>query len=149
MYNKVIMMGRICNDLALKETSQGTPVLTFTIACDRRFQQKGEDRKADFFNCIAWRNEAEFISRYFVKGKPILIEGELQNRTYKDKNGAEKWITEIIIDRAAFTGSDGKKEQPPLPDEPPKAAKKEAAAEQTEASAGDVSIEPTDDAYPF
>ena len=87
MYNKVIMMGRIVNDLELRSTPAGASVLSFRIAVDRRFQTKGEDRKSDFFNVVAWRNEAEFISRYFAKGRMILIEGELQNRSYQDKNG--------------------------------------------------------------
>lgn len=104
MYNKVIMLGRITKDLEIKTTPAGVSVLTFSIAVDRRYQEKGADRKSDFFNCVAWRNEAEFISRFFSKGSAILIEGELQNRSYKDKNGAEKWLTEIIVDRATFTG---------------------------------------------
>ena len=75
MYNKVILLGRITQDLQLKTTPQGTSVLTFSIAVDRRFQTKGEEKKADFFNCVAWRQEAEFISRYWTKGRPILVEG--------------------------------------------------------------------------
>ena len=105
MYNKVIMLGRITQDLELKTTPSGVSVLTFSIAVDRRFQTKGEEKKSDFFNCVAWRNEADFISRYWSKGKPIMIEGELQNRSYTDKNGATKYITEIIVDRACFTGN--------------------------------------------
>ena len=91
MYNKVIMMGRIVNDLELRSTPAGASVLSFRIA-------------VDFFNVVAWRNEAEFISRYFAKGRMILIEGELQNRSYQDKNGNTAYITEIIVDRSTFTG---------------------------------------------
>lgn len=104
MYNKVIMLGRITQDLELKTTPSGVSVLTFSIAVDRRFQTKGEEKKSDFFNCVAWRNEADFISRFWSKGKAILIEGELQNRSYTDKNGVTRYITEIIVDRASFTG---------------------------------------------
>ena len=104
MFNKVIMLGRVTQDLELKTTTNGIPVLSFSIAVDRRFQNKGEEKKADFFNCVAWRNEAEFISRYWSKGRPILIEGELQNRSYVDKNNVTKYVTEIIVDRASFTG---------------------------------------------
>jgi len=104
MYNKVIMLGRITQDLELKTTPTGVSVLSFSIAVDRRFQNKGEEKKSDFFNCVAWRNEAEFISRFWTKGRPILIEGELQNRSYVDKNGNTRYITEIIVDRATFTG---------------------------------------------
>lgn len=104
MYNKVILLGRITQDLELKTTPTGVSVLSFSIAVDRRFQTKGEERKADFFNCVAWRNEADFISRFWSKGRPILIEGELQNRSYVDKNGVTRYVTEVIVDRASFTG---------------------------------------------
>lgn len=104
MYNKVIMMGRIANDLELKTTQSGVSVLSFRIAVDRRFQTKGEEKKSDFFNVVAWRNEAEFISRYFSKGRMILVEGELQTRSYVDKNGNNAYVTEIIADRTTFTG---------------------------------------------
>lgn len=104
MYNRVILLGRITQDLVLKTTPSGVSVLSFSIAVDRRFQQKGEEKKSDFFNCVAWRQEAEFISRFWSKGRAILIEGELQNRTYDDKNGVKRYVTEVIVDRASFTG---------------------------------------------
>lgn len=104
MYNKAIIMGRITNDLELKTTPQGASVLAFSVAVDRRYQTKGEEKKTDFFNVVAWRNEAEFISRYFSKGRMILIEGELQTRAYTDKNNNTVRVTEIIADRACFTG---------------------------------------------
>ncbi|MCM1335086.1 MAG: single-stranded DNA-binding protein [Bacteroides sp.] len=104
MYNKVILLGRITQDLELKTTQSGVSVLSFSVAVDRRYQTKGEERKADFINCVAWRNEAEFISRYWSKGRPILVEGELQTRSYIDKNNITRYVTEVIVDRASFTG---------------------------------------------
>lgn len=104
MYNKAILMGRITKDLELKTTPSGVSVLSFSIAVDRKYQAKGEEKKTDFFNCVAWRNEAEFIARWFAKGKMILVEGELQNRTYDDNNGITRYVTELIVDRATFTG---------------------------------------------
>lgn len=104
MYNKTILMGRITKDLELKTTASGVSVLSFSIAVDRRYQAKGEEKKTDFFNCVAWRNEAEFISHWFGKGKMILVEGELQNRTYEDNSGVTRYVTELIVDRATFTG---------------------------------------------
>lgn len=104
MYNKVIIMGRISSDLELKTTPQGASVLAFPVAVDRRFQTKGEEKKTDFFNVVAWRNEAEFISKYFSKGRMILIEGELQTRAYTDKNNNTVRVTEIVADRVTFTG---------------------------------------------
>ena len=79
MYNKVILMGRITHDLELKTTPSGANVCSFSIAVDRRFQQKGEEKKSDFFNIVAWRQQADFVTRYFGKGRMILVEGELQN----------------------------------------------------------------------
>lgn len=104
MYNKAILMGRIVNDLELKTTPSGVSVLSFRIAVDRRYQTKGEEKKTDFLNIVAWRNEAEFISRYFSKGRMILIEGEIQTRSYQDKNGNTAYVTEIVADRSTFTG---------------------------------------------
>lgn len=104
MYNKVILMGRITHDLELKTTPSGANVCSFSIAVDRRFQNKGEEKQTDFFNIVAWRQQAEFVTRYFCKGRMIMVEGELQTRTYTDKNGANVRITEVIADRISFTG---------------------------------------------
>ena len=127
MYNRVILMGRICNNLELKTTPSGVPVLTFGLAVERRYQADKENKATDFFNIVAWRMEAEFISRFFAKGRMILIEGELQTRKYTDKAGAERQITEIIVDRATFTGEKSAREAPPLPEEPPQYRKQETA----------------------
>lgn len=104
MYNKVIMMGRITHDLELKTTPTGANVCSFGIAVDRRFQQKGEERKTDFFNVVAWRQHADFVCRYFGKGRMILVEGELQTRFYTDKNGVNVKVIEIVAERISFTG---------------------------------------------
>lgn len=104
MYNKVIMMGRIVNDLELKTTPQGISVCSFRIAVDRRYAAQGEERKSDFFNVVAWRQSAEFLARYFGKGRMILVEGELTTRQYTDKNGNPNTWYEIVADRLSFTG---------------------------------------------
>lgn len=104
MYNKAILMGRICNDLELKTIPSGASVLSFRLAVDRAYQIKGEERKADFFNIVAWRSTAEFISRYFSKGRMILVEGELQTRQYVDKNGSTQNVVELVVNSAHFTG---------------------------------------------
>ena len=103
-FNRVILMGRITHDLELKQTPSGVNVCSFSIAVDRRFQAKGEDKKTDFFNIVTWRQQAEFVTRYFAKGRMILVEGELQTRTYKDKNGQDVRIVEIVADQVCFTG---------------------------------------------
>lgn len=140
MYNKVILMGRITHDLELKTTPSGANVCSFSIAVDRRFQQKGEDRKADFFNVIAWRQRAEFVTCYFGKGRMILVEGELQNRSYEDKNGSTVRVTEVIAERLSFTGESKQSV----------AAQTAQSVAQTGAGAGvPVGTEGAEDDYPF
>ena len=104
MLNRVILMGRITQDLELRTTPQGTSVLQFSIAVDRSFVKQGEERQADFINCVAWRQQAEFISRYFGKGRMIAIEGQLRTRSYDDKTGAKRYVTEVLVDSVSFTG---------------------------------------------
>lgn len=104
MLNRVILMGRISNEIELKQTASGVAVLTFNIAVDRTFVKQGEERQTDFITCVAWRNQAEFISRYFSKGRMIAIEGNLRTRTYDDKNGTKHYVTEVYVDSVSFTG---------------------------------------------
>lgn len=104
MINCAIIMGRITNDLQLRQTPSGISALSFTVAVDRSYQKQGEERQADFINCVAWRQQAEFISRYFGKGRMIAIEGQLQSRTYQDKNGSNHQVIELIVQQASFTG---------------------------------------------
>ena len=127
MYNKVIMMGRIVADPELKQTPQGVSVCSFRIAVDRRFQQKGEERKSDFFNVVAWRQQGEFVAKYFGKGRMILVEGELTTRQYTDKNGANATWYEIVAERCSFTGEKGESGSVPQ-GAPPVAAAPEAVA---------------------
>lgn len=104
MLNKVILMGRIVQDLEMKQTQGGVPVLSFTIAVDRNFAKQGEERQSDFIDCVAWRNQAEFISRWFGKGRMIAIVGNLRKRVYEDKNGTKHYVTEVYVDEVSFTG---------------------------------------------
>lgn len=104
MLNRVILMGRITQDLVLKQTQGGTSVLSFTVAVDRGFTDANGERQSDFINCVAWRQTAEFISKYFAKGRMIAIEGNLRTRTYDDKNGTRHYVTEVYVDNASFTG---------------------------------------------
>ena len=97
-------MGRITQDLDLRTTAGGQSVLTFNIAVDRNFVKQGEERQADFITCVAWRQQAEFINRYFSKGRLIAIEGNLRSRTYDDKNGTKHYVTEVYVDQVSFTG---------------------------------------------
>ncbi|MBE6889024.1 MAG: single-stranded DNA-binding protein [Ruminococcaceae bacterium] len=154
MYNKVILMGRITHDLELRTTPSGANVCTFSIAVDRRFQNKGEERKSDFFNIVAWRQQADFVCRYFSKGRMILVEGELQTRSYTDKNGANVRVTEIIADRLSFTGEKAQGGSysdsygAPAPSAPPQYSAAPAPAPAA-APVSDFSAAESDDDYPF
>lgn len=100
-YNKVILMGRITADPELKQTPSGVSVTNFTLAVDRKYN-KGEEKQADFITIIAWRHTADFITKYFTKGSAILIEGELQTRSWTDQQGNKRYATEVVASVAAF-----------------------------------------------
>lgn len=104
MLNKVIIMGRLTADPELRSTQSGNSVVQFTVAVDRSYRKPDEETQADFISCVAWKQTAEFVSRYFGKGRMIAIEGRLQTRTYDDKNGTRHYITEVIVDEVSFTG---------------------------------------------
>lgn len=97
-------MGRLTADPELRQTPQGTAVTRFTIAVDRRFKREG-GQQADFITCVAWRQTAEFICRYFNKGKMICVEGSIQSRSWDGQDGKKQYATEVVIDNAEFTGS--------------------------------------------
>lgn len=103
-------MGRLTADPELKHTPSDLPVTSFTVAVERNYAKPGEQREADFIDVVAWRNTAEFISRYFQKGSMIAITGSLQTRTYTDKNGNKRKAVEVLAERAFFCG--GKNERP-------------------------------------
>lgn len=136
MYNKVILMGRITKDIELKTTPSGLSVTSFSIAVDRP-GGKDKERVTDFIDCVAWRQTAEFISRFFSKGKAILIEGKLQTRSYNDKNGTSHKVVEVVVDQAAFTGEKRQTDSSPVVQEQPGAEPAQAAAQEQTADAGD------------
>lgn len=104
MLNKVILMGRLTRDPELKYTTANVPVCSFSIAVDRRFVKQGEQRQADFINIVTWRNTAEFIAKYFVKGQMINVCGSLQTRQWDDAQGVKHYATEVIADEVNFCG---------------------------------------------
>lgn len=119
--NKVIQIGYLAADPEYGTTQSGVPRCTFRIAVQRRFANADGRRESDFFNCIAWRNTADFISRFFAKGSRIAIEGSLQSRSYDAQDGSKRYVTEIIVDNAEFceSRSAATAEVPP-PAEPPR-----------------------------
>ena len=116
-FNKVIIGGRLTVDPELKTTPSGVSVTSFSVAVNRRFGSKnGEEQQADFFTVTAWRQTAEFITRYFRKASSICIEGSLQTRNWTDQNGVKHYVTEIIADEASFV--DAKNEVPAAASQP-------------------------------
>lgn len=105
MINNVVLMGRLAADPELRTTPTGVSVTSFAIAVERSFAKQGEERTADFIDIVAWRQSAEFITRYFRKGSMIAIEGSLQTRTYTDKEGNKRKAVEVLVNRASFCGS--------------------------------------------
>lgn len=100
--NRAIIMGRITKDLEIRQSQSGTAVLRFTVAVDR--PQKNGEKSADFINCIAFGQTAEFIGRYFGKGRMIAIEGNIKTGSYQNKNGETVYTTDVIVERTSFTG---------------------------------------------
>ncbi|MDE5854266.1 MAG: single-stranded DNA-binding protein [Ruminococcus sp.] len=106
--NKVILMGRLTADPELRQTPSGVSSCRFTVAINRNFVDKSTgQRNADFISCIAWRQTAEFVSRYFKKGSMICVEGTLRNNNYQDKNHPDvtHYTTDVQVDNVEFTGS--------------------------------------------
>ena len=104
MINRVILMGRLTAAPELKTTPTGVSVTSFSIAVDRSFVKQGEQRQADFINIVCWRQQAEFVCRYFGKGAMIAVEGRLQTRSYQAKDGTNRYVTEVVADNVSFTG---------------------------------------------
>lgn len=98
-YNKAILVGNMTATPELKMSQSGKSICPFTVAVKRRFQDA-----TDFHDCVAWGKTAETISRNFRKGKEILVEGELQKRSYTDKEGNKRWVTELVVDNFSFVG---------------------------------------------
>lgn len=103
--NKVVLVGRLSKTPELRSTANGVSVCSFTVACDRRFVKQGEERKADFINCVALKKSAESISQYFHKGNRIALEGTLQVRQWEDQEGQRRYATEVIVEQWEFAQS--------------------------------------------
>ena len=105
MLNKVILMGRFTRDPELRSTPQGISTCSFSLAVDRNFVRQGEERKADFINCVAWRQTAEFISKYFRKGSMVALEGSIQTRSWDDQDGKKRYATDVVVSQVYFAES--------------------------------------------
>lgn len=105
MLNKIIVMGRLTHDPELRRTGSGTPVCSFSIACDRDFKSQSGEKETDFFDVVAWRTTGEFVSKYFTKGRMVVVEGRLQIREWQDKEGNKRRSAEINADNVYFGDS--------------------------------------------
>ena len=105
-FNKVILIGNMTADPELKQTAAGISVCSFSIAVNRRFAKADQGQQnVDFINIVTWRQSAEFVSRYFKKGNPILICGQLQTRSWTDNQGQKRYATEVVADEVSFVAS--------------------------------------------
>ncbi len=143
MLNKVILMGRLVADPELRKTQSDTSVCRFRIAVNRPYQ-KDKEQEADFISCTAWRGAADFIQRYFTKGRMIIVEGALRNNNYTDANGVKHYFMDVQVDNVSFGESKGSSEQsngrgmPPLPSPVPQETVSPKIT-QDELSLGDMS----------
>lgn len=153
-FNKIILGGRLTADPELKTTPSGISVTTFSIAVNKRVKE-GEEAQADFFNVTAWRQTAEFITRYFRKASSICVVGELHNRSWVDQQGQKRYATEIVASEAYFV--DAKSEAPQSAAQPPKTQSYPPPAStpyvpeayQTNMTMPDFSTLPDDEELPF
>ena len=104
MLNEIILMGRLTRDPELRYTASNTPVASFSIAVDRDFAPKGEEKQTDFIDCVAWRQTGEFASKYFQKGSMAAVKGRLQIRDWTDKEGNKRRSAEVVVDNIYFCG---------------------------------------------
>ncbi|MBR5155147.1 MAG: single-stranded DNA-binding protein [Clostridia bacterium] len=97
--NKAILMGRLTRDPELRHTGSGTPVCSFTVAIDNGY---GDNRSTDFINCVAWNKTAEFVEKYFTKGRMIIVVGRIQTRTWEGQDGKKNYATEVVASEVSF-----------------------------------------------
>lgn len=105
MLNHIVLMGRLTRDPELRRTGSGVAVASFTIAVDRDYAAQGAERETDFVDIVAWRNTAEFVSKYFAKGRMAVVSGRLQIRNWQDKEGNKRRSAEVVADNVYFGDS--------------------------------------------
>lgn len=150
MLNCAVIMGRLTADPELRTTNTGISVTSFTVAVDRSFVRAGEQRQADFINVVAWRQTADFVTRYFHKGSMIALQGSIQTRNYEDKNGNKRTAVEIVASEVSFCG--GKNENnnaSAVPTVATPVAQPASAPSFSNAGADDFEMIDGDDELPF
>ena len=139
MLNEIILQGRLTDNVELKTTNGGKSVASFSLAVERDFSTDGE-KNTDFINIVAWNKTAEFIAKYFTKGKQMIVRGSLQVRKYQTQNGENRYATEVLAEKAYFCGDNAKPTSTPSPAEHPAVNQNSAAFEE---------IQYTDEMLPF
>ena len=117
-FNKVILIGNLTADPELKQTQGGLSVCSFNIAVNRRFKGENGQQECDFIPIVAWRQQAEFVTKYFKKGHPILICGQIQIRSWTNNNNEKRYTTEVVADEVSFVAPANQNEQKPTPPNP-------------------------------
>ncbi len=120
MINRVVLVGRLTKDVEVRKTQTGLSVASFTVACNRRMSSASQERQADFINCVAWRQTADFLGQYAKKGALVGVEGRIQTRNYDGTDGKRVYVTEVVCDSCQLLESKGASEnrQQHLPQEP-------------------------------
>lgn len=114
MLNKVILTGRLTANPELKSTQSGTNVTSFSLAVQRNFKNGNGEYDTDFLNCVAFRSQAEFLTKYFDKGQLVTVVGSLTSRRYEDANGNKRTAFDVVCDEVMFAGSKGERQSAPL-----------------------------------
>lgn len=148
MLNVVAIMGRLVADPELRTTQNGNKVCSFRIACDRNYTAQGQERQADFIDIVSWRNQAEFVAKYFQKGSLIAVDGSLQTRQYQDKNGNKRTAVEVVANNISFAGTKKTEKVDDGGEAPPKDYREPAPA-YSQGSADDFAVISDDDDLPF
>lgn len=153
MLNHIVLMGRLTRDPELRRTGSGIAVASFTLAVDRDFAAQGAEKETDFVDIVAWRNTAEFVSRYFTKGRMAVVSGRLQIRNWTDKDGNKRRSAEVVADNVYF--GDSKRDGASAPagfDQTPAYAPAQPyqpSAPQASAASGFSMLEDDDSELPF
>ena len=105
MLNHTTIMGRLTADPELRKTPNGTSCVNFTLACERDYKPEGGERETDFIDCVAWRSTADFVSKYFTKGRMAVVSGRIQVRKWQNKDGENRYSTEVVADNVYFGDS--------------------------------------------
>lgn len=146
--NKAILVGRMTRDPELRTTANGVSVCSFSVAVNRRFKNADGNYDADFINCVAWRQQAEFLAKYFAKGSMVGVIGSIQTRNYDNKDGQKVYVTEVAVDEVHFVESKSSRDSAPVVDNTFAPAK--PAIENTfEANDGFMPMPAADDDLPF